>query len=85
MREFSPLTGDVWQKLFSTRQLAPMDSYKDWTGLGFQMLAVIGVFTAGGLWLDKKLGLHFPVFTVTLSVTGVVLSLYSVIRRLPKD
>jgi hypothetical protein len=61
-----------------------MDDYSDWAGLGFQMIAVIGLFTWGGIWLDEYMKNGFPLFTVVLSVLSVVLSLYQVIRKLPK-
>jgi hypothetical protein len=62
-----------------------MDKYSDWAGLGFQMIAVIGLSTWGGIWLDKYLQNSFPVFTLSLSVLSVLLSLYQVIRKIPKE
>jgi ATP synthase protein I len=65
--------------------LAGMDKYSEFAGLGFQMIAVIGIFTWAGYWLDGYMGNAFPAFTVALAVTAVLLSLYNVIRKLPKD
>ncbi|MFA7599494.1 MAG: AtpZ/AtpI family protein [Bacteroidales bacterium] len=51
-------------------------SYLKYTGLVFQMLAVIILFTLGGVKLDEWISLSFPVFTLVLSFTGVCLGVY---------
>ncbi|HOF16049.1 MAG TPA: AtpZ/AtpI family protein [Bacteroidales bacterium] len=51
-------------------------SYLKYTGMAFQMLAIILLFTFGGIKLDKCLVLSFPIFTVVLSLTGVILGIY---------
>ena len=43
--------------------------------MAFQMLAIILLFTFGGIKLDKCLALSFPIFTVVLSLTGVILGI----------
>jgi ATP synthase protein I len=55
-----------------------------WSGLAFQMMAMIGLGVWGGMWLDKKLELAFPAFTLGLSLLGVVGSLVMVIRQATK-
>ncbi|MBP7102268.1 MAG: AtpZ/AtpI family protein [Bacteroidales bacterium] len=50
--------------------------YLKYTGLAFQMLAVILLFVIGGIKLDEYLHMSFPVFTVVLSLTGVILGTY---------
>jgi F0F1-type ATP synthase assembly protein I len=40
------------------------------------MLAVILLFVIGGIKLDEYLHMSFPVFTVVLSLTGVILGTY---------
>ena len=62
-----------------------MDNYAKWSGLAFQMLASIGLCTWGGIWLDERLQTRFPVWTLCLALLGVVASLVSVIRSIPKE
>lgn len=50
--------------------------YLKYTGLAFQMLAVILLFVVGGIKLDEYLHMSFPVFTLVLSLTGVILGTY---------
>jgi F0F1-type ATP synthase assembly protein I len=59
-------------------------SYARYSGLAFQMLLAIGLGVWGGIKLDQWLDLKFPVFTVVLSLLGVVASLLQLIRGLPK-
>jgi F0F1-type ATP synthase assembly protein I len=56
-----------------------------WSGLAFQMMAMIGLGVWGGMWLDKKLALTFPAFTLGLSLLGVVGSLVMVFREATKE
>jgi len=51
-------------------------AYLKYTGLAFQMLAVILLFVIGGIKLDEYLQLTFPIFTLVLSLTGVILGTY---------
>lgn len=52
-----------------------------WTGLAFQMMAVIVLSVYGGIYMDKEIGWKFPLFTVVLSLLGIGLSLFSVIKK----
>lgn len=51
-------------------------NYLKYTAVVFQMLAVIVLFTFGGVKLDEWTALSFPVFTIVLSFTGVCLGIY---------
>ena len=43
--------------------------------MAFQMLAIILLFTFGGIkWINASF--EFPIFTVVLSLTGVILGIY---------
>jgi ATP synthase protein I len=55
-----------------------------WSGVGFQMLAAIIICTFAGIWLDNKVQWGFPVFTVCLSILGVVAGLVQVYRGVMK-
>jgi F0F1-type ATP synthase assembly protein I len=59
-----------------------LNDYGRYTGLAFQMLAVIGVFTFIGYKLDRWLELSYPIFTIVLIFLSVIASLYSIIRGL---
>ncbi len=51
------------------------NNYLRYTGLGFTMIGVILAFTFGGWWLDKQVAWKFPVFTIVLSLLGIVASM----------
>lgn len=54
--------------------------YAYYSGLGFQMIAIIAVFTYIGVKLDDSTGSERPLWAALLSLLGVGISLYSVIR-----
>ena len=62
-----------------------LNSYAYYTGVGFQMLAVIGVFAFIGHKIDESRGSKTPLFTAFLSLAGVLISLYLVIRSVKKS
>jgi hypothetical protein len=57
-----------------------MSDYAKYSALGFQMIAIIGIFTYAGYKIDQ--GAHHATKWVTalLSLTGVFVSFYVVIR-----
>jgi len=55
-----------------------------YSGMAFQIAATIIVCLFLGKWLDKVLSLKFPAFTVSLTIIGVFLGVYFVIRELLK-
>ncbi len=57
-------------------------TYVKYTSMGFQMLVIIGVFAFAGNKIDHYRGSKTPLFTALLSLIGVVISLYQVIRQL---
>jgi len=65
------------------KQKKGFNNYVRYTGLGFQMLAVIGLGVWGGIALDKRLGTG-SAFTITLSLISVLLGLGLVIREFLK-
>ena len=54
--------------------------YAYYSGLGFQMVAIIAVFTFIGVKLDDSTGNERPLWAALFSLLGVGISLYSVIR-----
>jgi len=55
-----------------------------YSGIGFQMLAIIGLFAFIGYKIDAHRHHDIPLYTAVFSLAGVVLSLYQVIRQLNK-
>ncbi len=55
-----------------------------YSGIGFQMLATIGVFAFIGYKIDEHQHRSKPIFTAIFSVVGVFLSLYQVVKQLNK-
>ena len=53
-----------------------LKEYARYSNLGIQMIVIILLGVFGGIQLDKRLHLEFPVFTVVLSFTAVVLAIY---------
>lgn len=58
--------------------------YLKWAGAGIQMVVTIGAFTALGWWLDQQSANEIPGWTLGLSLTGCVLSLYNLIKSFLK-
>ena len=62
-----------------------INEYVKYSGLTFQMAALIllGYWIGGKIdsWLDFRI----PIFTIFFIVTFIILSIYSLIKKLPKD
>lgn len=65
--------------LFSKNNLS---KYAYYSGSGFQMLAIIGIFTFAGSKLDEVQQTEKPIYTAILAVIGVCISIYSIIKSL---
>ncbi len=57
-----------------------LQDFGKYSGIAFQMIAIIGVMTWGGVKLDKVLGLSTPVFTIILSLLGVFAGIYVAVK-----
>ena len=62
----------------------PLNAYAKYSGLGFQMIAVIGVFAFAGYKIDESAHHQVKWATAALSLIGVFISLYIVIVSLKK-
>ena len=51
-----------------------------YSGMAFQMLAIILVTTWGGIKLDQITGTDTPVFTIILSLLGVFAAIYTAVK-----
>ena len=59
---------------------APSDAVK-YSAIGFQMIAIIVVGVLGGMQLDKWItGIEFPLFTMLLSISGIIYATYFAIK-----
>ena len=54
------------------------------TGISFQMGATIYLFTYLGKWLDEKYPHNIKLFTLILSITGVIVSMYAINKQLKR-
>ena len=60
-------------------------AFAKYSGLAFQMLAIIGGSTWLGTWLDARYHSHNPWFTIGLMLLGVLVALFQVIRSLTRE
>ena len=51
-----------------------------YSGIAVQMVAVIGLSTWAGIWLDKHFQTSTPWYTIGLTLAGIFGALYQVIR-----
>jgi F0F1-type ATP synthase assembly protein I len=56
------------------------NDFARYSGMAFQMIAVILVTTWGGIELDKLAKFNTPVFTIILSLLGVFAAIYTAVR-----
>lgn len=63
------------------------NGFKKWvifSGVAFQMGIIIAIGAYSGVYLDKKYPNKYSAFTVILSLAGVFLALYTVIKQVAK-
>ena len=60
-------------------------AFAKYSGLAFQMLAIIGGSTWLGTWLDARYHSRNPWFTIGLMLLGVLVALFQVIRSLTRE
>ncbi len=53
-----------------------------YSGMGFQMLATIGLFAFAGYKIDGYRNSDKLIFTAVFGLVGVIISLYQVVRQL---
>jgi F0F1-type ATP synthase assembly protein I len=57
------------------------NSFVRYSGLGFQMIAIILLFYWAGTKLDERSGTEKPVYTAILTLLGVFAGLYIVLKE----
>ena len=63
-----------------SHQNSRLNDYAKYSGLAFQMGAVIAVAVWSGVKLDELTGANKPIFTITLSLLGVFTAIYVAIK-----
>jgi ATP synthase protein I len=66
------------------KKKAPLSDYAKYSSLAFQMIGIILAGVFGGMELDKFINLSFPVFTLSLTIISVIVSIYYAIKDLIK-
>ena len=56
-----------------------------YSGLAFQLFAVIGLGSYAGYWLDGYMGNKVPYMLLIFMLVSTTLALYSLYKKLPKD
>ncbi len=59
-----------------------LNNYARYSGLAFQMIAIILVGVFGGIKLDELVKWEFPVFTLVLTLLAVIASMYYAVKDL---
>lgn len=72
------------QKSNKNNQKNPLSSYIKYSGMAFQMFAVIGLGVFGGFKIDKWLQFQIPIFTIILSFISVFFAIYYFIKDVLK-
>lgn len=57
-----------------------LNNYAHYSGIVFQMIAIMLAGTFGGIKLDTIIHWQFPVFTVGLSLFSVLIAMYLVLK-----
>ena len=61
-----------------------LNSYAQYSAMGFQMFVVIGAFTYAGYKIDERRQAKTPLATAFLSLAGVFIALYIIVRSIRK-
>ncbi|MCO4293509.1 AtpZ/AtpI family protein [Solitalea sp. MAHUQ-68] len=70
------------EKPTDEKRRALLRSYARYSGMGFQMIAIIGAFAFGGVKLDEYVKGEHPWFTILGCLLGIALSFYFIIKQL---
>ena len=62
----------------------PPNKYLEFVNIAMEMAIIIAAGVFLGIWLDKKIPNNFSGFTIFVSLLGVFIALYQVIRRVSK-
>ncbi len=65
--------------------LKTVNNYIKYSGLAFQMFSIIGVFTFVGYKIDESWASKTPIITGILSLLGVIIAIYTVLKGINKS
>ena len=72
------------KELRKDKEESQATSFVKYSSIGFQMLATIGLFAFIGYKIDDYQQNDKPIVTAILSLIGVLISLYQVVKQLNK-
>lgn len=58
-----------------------LNNYGRYSGIAFQMVAIIGVFSYAGYLLDSWFSTKDPLFTAFMALAGIAIAIYQIIRQ----
>ena len=61
------------------------NDFARFSGMAFEMLAIIGGMTWGSVWLDEQTGTEIPWFTIILSPLSVIIAVLMIIKDLNRN
>ncbi len=61
------------------------NDFARFSGMAFEMLAIIGGMTWGSVWLDEQIGAEIPWFTIILSPLSVIIAGLMIIKDLNRN
>ena len=64
------------------RNSNPLKQYARYTGIAFQMMAIMAFSAWLGYKLDERLNFQFPLFTLVFVITALGLLLYKIVKSL---
>ena len=64
------------------KQKKQLHKYARFSGIAFQMFAIIGIGSFAGVKLDERFPNKYSLYTVFLSLFSVILAIFIVVRRI---
>lgn len=68
------------EKKETDKEESPLKTYSRYSGIAVQMVIIMLISVWGGMKLDELSGTETPVFTIILSLLGVVTAIYTSIK-----
>jgi len=68
------------EKKENDKEESPLKTYSRYSGIAVQMVVIMLISVWGGMKLDELTGTETPVFTIILSLFGVVTAIYTSIK-----
>ncbi|PKA82897.1 putative F0F1-ATPase subunit (Ca2+/Mg2+ transporter) [Ulvibacter sp. MAR_2010_11] len=63
------------------RPSSRINNYARFTGIGFQMVAIIGIGAYGGVKLDERYPNEYSLWTIICSLAAIGIAMYFVIKQ----